>query len=62
MRAEETRQMKLEQLSSENISKISGKKLCLFQANRKYIEELEQKYGVLNNIEMIIRKTVKRTT
>jgi len=38
--------MKLEQLSPENISTILGKKLCLFQASKKYIEEMEQKYGI----------------
>lgn len=54
--------MKLEQLSPENISTILGKKLCLFQASKKYIEEMEQKYGVLKNIEMIIRKTVKNNS
>lgn len=54
--------MKLEQLSPENISAILEKKLCLVQASKKYIEELDQKYGVLNNIEMIIRKTVKENS
>ncbi len=52
--------MKLEQLSPEKISDISGKKICLIQASKKYVEELDQKYGLLNDIEMIIRKTVKK--
>lgn len=51
--------MKLERLGKSNAPELLEKKICLIQASKNYIVEMAEKYNILDNIEICVRKTVK---
>ena len=46
--------MKLCKLTKNNISVLAGKKICCVEKSVSYLEELCQKYDVLNQISCIV--------
>lgn len=46
--------MRLEKLTSDNIKKLNGKRLYVYEKSESYLRELEERFGIIKNIAGII--------
>ena len=51
--------MRLEKLCDSNINQIENKKIYCYEKSLSYLEELRQKYAILDQIEAVIDDNVR---